>query len=66
MNLPGRNFADPEQITTEEIELAAAECRDLWRIGRSAVQDLALAIEGAGVVLIREETGIAQIEGLSA
>jgi Zn-dependent peptidase ImmA (M78 family)/DNA-binding XRE family transcriptional regulator len=66
LNLPSRNFTDPEQITHEEIELAAAECRDLWRLGRSAVQDLALAIEGAGVVLIREETGIAQIEGLSA
>lgn len=66
LNLPSRNFTDPEQITNEEIELAAAECRDLWRLGRSAVQDLALAIEGAGVVLVREETGIAQIEGLSA
>ena len=61
LNLPSRNFTDPEQITHEEIELAAAECRDLWRLGRSAVQDLALAIEGAGVVLVREETGIAQI-----
>ena len=38
----------------------------MWRIGRAAVPDLALAIEGAGVILIREETGIAQIEGLSA
>lgn len=66
LNLPSRNFTDPEQITHEEIELAAAQCRDLWRLGRSAVQDLALAIEGAGVVLVREETGIAQIEGLSA
>lgn len=66
LNLPSRSFTDPEQITNEEIELAAGECRDLWRLGRSAVQDLALAIEGAGVVLVREETGIAQIEGLSA
>jgi Zn-dependent peptidase ImmA (M78 family)/DNA-binding XRE family transcriptional regulator len=66
LNLPSRNFTDPEQITNEEIELAAAECRDLWRLGRSAVQDLALAVVGAGIVLVREETGIAQIEGLSA
>lgn len=66
LNLPGRRFSDPEEITSEEIELAASECRDIWRIGRAAVQDLALAVEGAGVILIREETGIAQIEGLSA
>ncbi|TCV79001.1 XRE family transcriptional regulator [Sulfurirhabdus autotrophica] len=66
LNLPSRKFIDPEEITPEEIEHAACECRDLWRIGRAAVQDLALAVEGAGVILIREETGIAQIEGLSA
>lgn len=66
VNLPVRSFVDPDQITSDEIEAAAAECRELWRLGRTAVQDLALAIEGAGVVLIREETGISQIEGLSA
>lgn len=66
LNLPTRCFSDPEQITSEDIESAACECRDLWRLGRVAIQDLALAVEGAGVILIREETGIAQIEGLSA
>ena len=66
LNLPARSFAEPEEITDEDIEKAAAECRDLWRLGRVAVQDLALAVEGAGIILIREETGIAQIEGLSA
>lgn len=66
LNILSRKFSDPEEITPEEIEIAACECRDLWRLGRAAVQDLALAVEGAGVVLIREETGIAQIEGLSA
>jgi Zn-dependent peptidase ImmA (M78 family)/DNA-binding XRE family transcriptional regulator len=66
LNLPVRTFADPEEISRQEIEAAACECRNLWRIGRAAVQDLALAVEGAGVILIREETGIAQIEGLSA
>lgn len=66
VNLPVRSFVEPDQITPDEIEAAAVECRELWRLGRTAVQDLALAVEGAGVVLIREETGVAQIEGLSA
>ncbi len=66
VNLPSRNYTDPEEITAEDIERAACECRDLWRLGRSAIQDLALAVEGAGVILVREITGIAQIEGLSA
>ena len=66
LNLPVRSFSNPEQITPEDIENAACECRDMWRLGRAAVQDMALAVEGAGVILVREETGIAQIEGLSA
>ncbi len=66
LNLPVRSFSNPEEITPEDIEKAASECRDMWRLGRVVVQDLALAVEGAGVILIREETGIAQIEGLSA
>ncbi|WP_234744925.1 XRE family transcriptional regulator [Burkholderia sp. WTPI3] len=66
LNLPVRQYSDPEEITAEDIERAAAECRDMWRLGRAVVQDLALAVEGAGIIVIREETGIAQIEGLSA
>ena len=66
IRLPVRTYTDPEQITSADIEQAAAELRDLWRLGRSAIQDLALAAEGAGIILVREETGISQIEGLSA
>lgn len=66
LNLPSRDYTDPEEITNEDIEKAASECRDLWRLSRSVIQDLALAVEGAGVIVVREETGIAQIEGLSA
>jgi Zn-dependent peptidase ImmA (M78 family)/DNA-binding XRE family transcriptional regulator len=64
--LPSRAFTEPDQIDDFEIEAAAAECRDIWRLGRAAIPDLALAIESAGIVLMREETGVAQIEGLSA
>ncbi|MDC6379926.1 XRE family transcriptional regulator [Pseudomonas graminis] len=66
VNLPKRAFTDPEQITNADIEEAADECRELWSLGRRAVPDLAMAIEGAGVILVREETGVATIEGLSA
>ncbi|SDS60222.1 XRE family transcriptional regulator [Pseudomonas oryzae] len=66
INLPKRAFTDPEQITNADIEDAADECRDLWNLGRRAIPDLAMAVEGAGVILVREETGAASIEGLSA
>ena len=66
VNIPTRNFTDPDQICVADIEQAAQECRDLWRLGRSPVQDLALAVESAGVILVREETEISSIEGLSS
>jgi len=66
VNLPQRTFTEPDQITSDEIERAACEFRDALRLGRGAIQDLALACEGAGIIIIREETGISQIEGLSA
>jgi len=66
LNLPVRSFDDPQQITPSDIEEAACECRDLWGLGRRAIPDLALAAEGAGIIVVREETGIATIEGLSA
>lgn len=66
INLPKRAFTNPEQITNADIEDAADECRDLWNLGRRAIPDLAMAVEGAGVILVREETGAASIEGLSA
>ncbi|MHC8378388.1 XRE family transcriptional regulator [Pseudomonas sp. MDT1-16] len=66
VNLPTRSFDDPHQITNADIEEAACECRDLWGLGRRAIPDLALAVEGAGIIVVREETGVATIEGLSA
>jgi len=66
VNLPTRSFDDPQQITNADIEEAACECRDLWGLGRRAIPDLALAVEGAGIIVVREETGVATIEGLSA
>lgn len=66
LNLPGIEVRQPEAITNEDIERAAQACRERWRLGRAPIQDLALAAEGAGVILVREETGAPQIEGLSA
>lgn len=65
LNLPERSFQDPEEISDADIEAAAEECRALWQLGRGPIQNLALAAESAGVILIREETEISAIEGLS-
>lgn len=65
LNLPQRGFTTTEEITKADIEVAAEECRQLWQLGRSPIQNLTLAAEGAGIIVAREETGIATIEGLS-
>jgi Zn-dependent peptidase ImmA (M78 family)/DNA-binding XRE family transcriptional regulator len=66
VNLPERDFQDPEQISSADIEAAAEECRKLWQLGSAPIQDLALAAESAGIVVVREETEISAIEGLSS
>ena len=66
LNLPVRDFRNPLEISTEDIEEAAIECRKYWKLGRVAIQDLALAAESAGIILVREQTGVTQIESLSA
>lgn len=66
VNLPERSFQDPAEITSADIEAAAQECREAWRLGSGPIPDVALALENAGAILVREETGVAQIEGLSA
>ena len=66
VNLPARDFREPEQIGDADIEAAAEECRALWQLGTGPIQDLALAAEGAGIIIAREETDISAIEGLSS
>jgi len=66
LNLPAREFLDPEQISNSDIEAAAEECRSLWQLGRGPIQNLALAAESAGILVVREETEVSAIEGLSS
>jgi len=53
------------EITTEMIEAAADTCRREWRMGDAPAGDILLLLENSGVIVAREETGVARIEGLS-
>ncbi|CNB45155.1 transcriptional repressor DicA [Yersinia ruckeri] len=66
LKLPHRSFTNIDEIGDTDIEDAANECRALWNLGTKEIPDLALAAESNGIIVVREETGIAQIEGLSA
>ena len=64
VNLPSRDYTDPEEITNEDIEKAASECRDLWRLSRSVIQDLALAVERHATSKLREDDDLFRIATL--
>lgn len=66
VNFPGREFTDPNEISNEDIEIAAAECRKLWKLGLGPVPDVVLAIENAGGIVVREATDKPRIEGVSS
>jgi Zn-dependent peptidase ImmA (M78 family) len=65
VNVPRRTYTRPGDITDTDIEAAAAECRALWGLKEGPIADVVLLLENAGVIVAREETGAARIEGLS-
>lgn len=56
---------DVHQISDGVIEDAAEKCRLVWRLGTGPVPDVMLALENAGVVVIREDAYSVKIEGAS-
>lgn len=65
VTLPCLQTYSLSEITTEMIENAADACRKEWRMGDAPAGDILLLLENSGVIVAREETGIARIEGLS-
>ena len=63
--LPKREFVNPKEISQIDIEIAALEFREIMGLGQAPIQNLLLAVEGAGVIVVREITDISTIEGLS-
>lgn len=65
VNIPECHFGHPDDISNEDIEAAAEQCRKVWNLGTGPIADILMAMESAGVIVIREETGVAAIEGVS-
>lgn len=66
VQIPELPFDRPDAIHQSDVEKAAQVCRECWGLGRGPIPDVALALENAGAILVREETGVPAIEGLSA
>jgi Zn-dependent peptidase ImmA (M78 family) len=65
INVPRMSFKKASEISHADIEHAAEECRRVWGLKDGPVSDVVLLLENAGVIVAREETGTARIEGLS-
>lgn len=66
VNFPANEYKNPNEISNEDIEVAAAECRKVWKLGLGPVPDVVLAIENAGGIVVREATDMPRIEGVSS
>lgn len=65
VNIPCLAHADHRNISDEEIEQAALECRKTWNLGLGPISDVVLAMENAGVICVREELGFTKMDGAS-
>jgi Zn-dependent peptidase ImmA (M78 family)/transcriptional regulator with XRE-family HTH domain len=65
VDLPGLEATDHRQIRDEDIEAIAGESRRRWGLGAGPVSDVMLAVENAGVIVVREEVGTASMDGVS-
>ncbi|MGG2399954.1 XRE family transcriptional regulator [Pseudomonas sp. SH1-B] len=65
VNVPRMPFKKASEISDADIENAAEECRRAWGLKDGPISDAVLLLENAGVIVAREETGTARIEGLS-
>ncbi|MEA9824576.1 XRE family transcriptional regulator [Xanthomonas campestris pv. raphani] len=66
VNVPRLPFKKASEISDQDIEQAAMACRQAWGLKDGPVSNVVLLLENAGVIVAREETGTARIEGLSA
>tara|TARA_B100000949_G_scaffold156070_1_gene137200 strand:- start:1410 stop:2234 length:825 start_codon:yes stop_codon:yes gene_type:complete len=59
--LQGRSFIE---LDDDDIDLAAAQVREAWGLGRGPIGDVILAMENAGIVVGYDVVGSAKMDGL--
>lgn len=66
LDVPVVEVSDHRDIRETDIEKMANECRLRWGLGLGPVSDVLLVLENAGICVIKEEVGSAQMDGLSS
>lgn len=64
VDIPDWEF-DPETADEHEIEDAAEFLREYWGLGLGPVANLAQLLESKGIILVREEVGCSDMDGVS-
>ncbi len=65
VNVPAIGKNDHLKIVEADIERAAQECRQLWKLGLGPISDVVLVLENAGIICAREELGYTKMDGAS-
>jgi Zn-dependent peptidase ImmA (M78 family)/transcriptional regulator with XRE-family HTH domain len=66
LDVPVLEASDHRDIRETDIEKMANECRTRWGLGLGPISDVLLVLENAGICVIKEEVGSAQMDGLSS
>lgn len=65
LNLPVVSVSDHRELDDLDIASAALRCRELWDLGIGPIEDLSMAVEGAGVICAHVKQGNTKMDGLS-
>lgn len=65
VNIPEFTATDYHEISDQDIEWAASECRNLWELGEGPISDVMLVMENAGIIVIRDYVNTVKMDGLS-
>lgn len=63
--VPQLGASDFREIRDADIERMAMACRDAWELGLGPISDVLLAMENAGVVVVKERIDAGTMDGLS-
>jgi|JI10StandDraft_1071094.scaffolds.fasta_scaffold74902_3 Zn-dependent peptidase ImmA (M78 family)/transcriptional regulator with XRE-family HTH domain len=65
VNIPQLDAENWQDIRDTDIETMATVCRQRWNLGNGPISDVLLALENAGIIVVKEEVGSNNMDGVS-
>ena len=66
LNIPQIDAQDYHEISDQDIEEMARQCRKAWNLGDGPISDVMLAIENAGIIITRDYMKTVKMDGVSS